>query len=608
MSRRHRTYTTITDAAVLQDWLDTITKQGYCGFDTETTGLDSQQVDLVGLVFATSTHEACYIPLTHVGADTQLSLPVVIRMIQPVLEDQFIIKFMQNGKYDINVMTRYGVNMRNIEDTMLMSLSMHAGKHRHGMDEMAKIYLKHRTIKFAEVVGRGPNQVTFDYVPLEPATRYAAEDGAITLELARMFQRDMEPKPKKIYTQIELPLMPIVAEMEQTGVMIDAPYFVQLSSKFEGQARDALAKCIEAAGMDFNPGSTQQLGYVLYEKLKLPILERTATGAASTGVAVLEDFEENHTISDDARTVIRSVKEYREARKLQKTYCDALVAKINPHTGRVHPSLMQHGTQTGRLACSEPNLQNVPIRKPAGKLVRKGFIASPGHKLIAADYGQIELRIMAHVADERSMKRAFEQGHDIHAAMAAQIAQKPIDDVDSDERRDAKRANFGIAYGSSAAGIAYTNGIPIEQAERIVEGYFRTFPGVGVYMQMAKTFARNNGYVESLYGRRLWLPGINDNRGTVRRHAERQAINGPIQGTAADIMKFAMIDVAAMLKREGFKTRMLLTVHDELLFEAPDEEVETVMPAIVETMQNAYDLDVPLLVDAKAADNWLDAH
>ncbi len=613
MSHRRRTYTTVTDEASLRDWVDTILAQGYCAFDTETTGLDSHSCDLVGLVFATSASDACYVPLTHVltsddGDLEQLPISIALKIVKPILEHPFVIKVMQNAKYDMNVMSRYGVDLTNIKDTMLMSLAMNAGKHRHGMDELSKIYLKHQPIRFSEVTGKGPNKVTFDYVPLEPATNYAAEDGALTLELCELFDRTFDPKARRIYTEIELPLVPVLAKMEQTGVAIDKDYFLDLSEHFESRARSALQKCIDAAGVEFNPGSPQQLGHVLYERLKLKVTERTASGKPATGADVLEGFETNPEISEDARRVIKSVLDYRAFRKLQSTYCDGLVEAINSRTGRVHPSFLQHGTQTGRFSCSDPNLQNIPIRTDDGKKIRAGFIARPGHQLIAADYSQIELRILAHIADEQSMKQAFAEGQDIHALTAAKANRVPIDDVTSDQRRAAKAINFGIPYGSTAYGMAKQNGLDLNLAEKLYDDYFRQYPGVATYMKFTKRFAREHGYVESMMGRRIWLPKIRSAHGPTRRHAERQAINAPIQGTAADIMKYAMLDVANMLLEERFETKMLLTVHDELLFEAPDDEVRHVMPLIVETMQSAFELDVPLLVEAKAATNWLEAH
>jgi DNA polymerase-1 len=601
-------YAAITDIQTLRVWCEAARRQGFLAFDTETTSLDPQVATLVGFSIALAPGTSAYVPLAHTAGFPQIDLDSALNELAPVLANPLITKITQNGKYDIGVMARYGVPILNVEDTMLESYAMNSGKHYHGMDALAKIYLNHTTISYSEVTGKGSRKLSFDEVELEPATDYAAEDSDITLQLHLNFQARMDEQERRTYEQIDRPLIHVLADMERAGVRIDEAHLNAFAAQLRERAETALAAAQETAGVRFNPASPDQVGEVLFNHLGLPTVARTETGKPATGVDVLEKIQDRTDISEQAQATIKHILEFRRVQKLRSTYAEALVAAVNPITGRVHPSFQQTGAVTGRLSCSDPNLQNIPIRTADGKLIRRAFIAAPGHKLIAADYSQIELRIVAHAAREQAMMRAFEEGIDIHRMTAAEVNCCPVEDVTSDMRRDAKAVNFGIIYGISGFGLARDLKITPDEGAAIIGRYLDRFPGIRDYMAMARAFAKDHGYVETLTGRKIWLPDIEHRWGSKRSHAERLAINAPIQGSAADIMKYAMIDVAEMLRVQKSRTRMLLQVHDELIFESPDDEAEQIMPEIQKIMETAYALDVPLVVDAKAADNWLAAH
>lgn len=577
-------------------------------FDTETTGLDAQQVDLVGICMSVREGTGCYIPTGHSTSEPQLPLQTVIDYLRPVLESPVILKVLHNAKYDMAIMHRYGIELTPIADTMLMSNSMFGGLHRHGMDECSARYLRYQPIKFTEVV---PNGTTFADVSHDAATAYAAEDGDVTLRLHQVMRTKLaaDPAGMSVYTNLELPLVPVIARMERTGIKADVPYLGELTKQFTHERDLRLDMAESLAGIEFNPASPLQVGEVL-KRMGVALTETTESGQTATGVKVLEDVLETGELPDNgSEELIRVILDWRKFNKLIGTYTEALPTRVNPHTGRIHPSFGMASTTTGRLACSEPNLQNIPARTAEGKLLRNAFVAEPGHKLISADYSQIELRVLAHATGDPNLLGAFDNGIDIHTMTAALVNDVTIEAVTKDMRRDAKAVNFGIVYGISGYGLARQLKISVDDADRLIAGYFRRFGSIQSYMERAKEMARQNGYVMTMAGRKVWAPDINSGSRARRRYAERAVVNAPIQGTAADIIKEAMIKVDAMLAANEMQTRLLLQVHDELVFEAPDREVAVVLPMINECMESVADyIDVPLVVDAKSGATWGDAH
>jgi DNA polymerase-1 len=598
-------YETVTTLRQLRAWIEKIQAAGHVAFDTETDSLDAMCANIVGMSLAVAPGDACYIPLGHDEGE-QLSLVTVLEELGPFLWNPGVLKIMHNAKYDLNVMARYGIHVSPVEDTMLMSYAQFGGLHYHNMDDLSAKYLGHTTIKFKEVAGNG----SFNKVPVEAATAYAAEDADVTLRMAEVFgEKLLGDKPSMhVYADIERPLIPILARMEREGILVDVPYLQGLTARFSESMAGHLEHAYSAAGEEFNPASPQQLGTVLQKLGIKDTGERTDTGQMATGAKVLEKVQERDDINPLAKDLIKHVLDWRKFAKLIGTYTEALQAAVNPDTGRVHPSFVMVGTVTGRLSCSDPNLQNIPIRTEEGKLLRHAFIAKPGHALISADYSQIELRVLAEASGDAGLLRAFAEGHDIHKATAALVDGVPIEEVTSDRRRDMKAVNFGIAYGSSEYGLARTLGVDVARAEAIIREYFARFGGIKAYMDKAVDMARRFGFVRTRDGRRIWIPDIDHKFRGKRGHAERLAVNAPIQGSAADLIKRAMIAVDRMLADEKLETKMLLQVHDELIFETPLHEVERALPLIKATMEGVSTMRVPVLVEANAGPNWGEAH
>ncbi len=620
-------YSTIFDLDALNAWIAEAERVGHVAIDTETTSLNAMQASLVGISLAIYPGNACYIPVGHVSAKAQggfdfdgandpqsadASLPqlpkaAVIAALKPLLEDPGVLKIGQNIKYDQLILGKEGINLGPVDDTMQLSYCQAAGLNGHGMDELSVLHLGITPVPFKEVAGTGKAQVTFDEVPIDKATHYAAEDADITLRLHQILKRQLVAKKAvTLYETIERPLIPVIADMERAGIKVDAKLLSALSLDF-GLRMEALVKEIHAlAGEEFNVGSPKQLGEILFDKMKLPGGKKGKTGAYTTDVGVLEG------LAADGVELAERILDWRQLAKLKSTYTDALQSQINPETGRIHTSFSLAAASTGRLASTEPNVQNIPIRTEEGRKLREAFIAEPGHKLISADYSQIELRILAHIADIASLKEAFAEGLDIHAKTASQVFGIPIEGMDPMMRRRAKAINFGIIYGISAFGLARQLGISRTEAQDYIDRYFVQYPGIRDYMERTKKFCHEHGYVETLFGRRVHLPGINDKNGARRSFSERAAINAPIQGSAADIIKRAMIRIPGVLADAGLDARMLLQVHDELIFEAPEAEVEQTARAVRAVMEKAalprLSLSVPLTVEAGVGDNWNEAH
>ena len=613
-------YRLVQDIDSLKDWIADAYRTGVLAVDTETTGLDAMVADLVGICLSTEPGKACYIPLGHVGegegdllssgnseAPKQIALEEALDLLRPVLADPSVLKVGQNLKYDMLILGRLNVPVTPIDDTMLLSFCVDGGSHGHGMDELADLHLGLKTIKFEEVCGKGKNQITFDRVPLDKALAYAAEDADITLRLHRVLKpRLLADRMVTLYETIERPLVPILADMERAGIMVDPKTLKQMSDEFARRIADLEVEIHQDAGQEFNVGSPKQLGEILFDKLGLKGGKKTKTGGYSTDSGVLEPLALEHQI-------VQKVLDWRGLSKLKSTYTDALVTQINPQTKRVHTSYSMVGAQTGRLSSTDPNLQNIPIRTAEGRRIREAFVAAPGCKLISLDYSQIELRLVAEIADLDALKKAFLDGLDIHAMTASEVFGVPLDKMDPETRRKAKAINFGIIYGISAFGLANQIGVSRGEAKAYIDQYFERFPGIRKFMDDTVEGCREKGYVETLFGRRIHLDGINDKNPMRRSYAERQAINAPIQGTAADIIKRAMIRIPASLAEAGLDdVTMLLQVHDELIFEAPDAKAEKAIPVIRDVMEGAAgparSLTVPLVVEAGVADNWREAH
>ncbi|MEX2008620.1 MAG: DNA polymerase I, partial [Dongiaceae bacterium] len=617
-------YELVQDLGALERWIGHARAAGAVAFDTETTSLDPMKAELVGFSLAVEPGRACYVPLAHkapggpppAGLDfgesrapvpQQIPFDAALARLKPLLEDPGVLKIGQNLKYDMAVVARLGLVIAPYDDTMLLSYVLEGGAHGHGMDELAELYLGHTTIKFGDVTGAGKAQVTFDYVPLDKACDYAAEDAEVTLRLHRHLRpRLLRERLVTVYETIERPLVPVVMAMERAGVKVDRDELRRLSADFARRLGDLEIAIHRLAGREFNIGSPKQLGEVLFDEMGLAGGRKGKTGAYATGADRLEE------LAAQGHDLPARVLDWRQLAKLKSTYADALVTQIDPNTGRVHTSFALAATTTGRLSSTDPNLQNIPIRTEEGRKIRRAFIAETGMRLLSVDYSQIELRLAAHMADVGPLKAAFRDGADIHALTAAQVFGVPVEGMDPMIRRRAKAINFGIIYGISPFGLAQQLGIEQGEAKAYIDAYFARYPGIRDYMERTKAAARQAGYVTTLFGRRCYVPGINDKNPARRSFMERAAINAPLQGTAADIVKRAMIRVPPALEQAGLSARMLLQVHDELLFEVPaDEAAETavVVRAVMEAAPlPAVELTVPLVADAGIADNWADAH
>jgi DNA polymerase-1 len=612
----HAGYELITSRERLEQWLEQARAQGFFAFDVETTSLDAMRAEIIGFALALAPDRAAYVPVGHRPAEglnfaedgiRQLPLAEVLSLLRPLLEDPCVLKIAQNVKYDDLVLSRHGIRIRPFDDTMLISYVLDAGRWSHGMDELSKRHLGHVPISFKDVAGRGRKARTFDLVPPREACEYAAEDADVTLRLwlllkARLYEEHM----CTVYETLERPLAPVLVDMERTGVLVDRDQLARISREFAEKAQELEARIHELAGTTFNVGSTRQLAEVLFGRLGLKSAKKTATGARSTDNEVLEE------LAAQGVEIARLVLEWRQLMKLRSTYAEALARHINPRTGRVHTSFSMAATNTGRLASTDPNLQNIPVRTPEGRRIRAAFIAPAGARLLSADYSQIELRVLAHVADVKRLQEAFREGLDIHAMTASDMFGVPVENMDPLIRRRAKAINFGIIYGISAHGLSRQLGIPREEAAEYIKTYFRRFPEIRDYMEATKAFAREHGYVETIFGRRIHFPNIDASNPTVRAFNERAAINAPIQGSAADIIRRAMIRMPGALREADLAAKMLLQVHDELVFEVPEEEVEATIRVVTGVMtcapEPAVHMKVPLKVDARAAANWEEAH
>ena len=609
-------YECVTDMAVLDNWIEDIIATGYVAIDTETDGLDAVSCRLVGISLATRPGHACYIPLAHgIGeglalADdvpSQLAEADVLARLKPLLQDASIMKILQNAKFDLQVLGQRKIEVHPVEDTMLMSYALAAGQRGHGMDELSELYLGHKPISIKELLGTGKSQITFDQVPLEKATPYAAEDADITFRLWQMMRPELvKDRVVSVYQTTEKPLVPVIVDMEKNGICVDRNVLSRLSGEFAQKMAAMEEDIYKLAGETFNIASPKQLGDILFDKMGLPGGKKTKTGAWGTGADVLEG------LAAEGHDLAAQVLEWRGLAKLKSTYTDALPEFINPETGRIHTSYSLASTTTGRLASSDPNLQNIPIRTEDGRRIRTAFVAEKGNLLVSADYSQIELRLLAHIADIDSLRQAFADGQDIHAMTASEMFGVPLADMTAETRRRAKAINFGIIYGISAFGLANQLGISRGEASDYIKAYFEKFPGIKDYMEAVKQEAHAQGYVSTLFGRRIYLREIDSKIPARRAFAERAAINAPIQGSAADIIRRAMIAMPPVLKKKSPKSRMLLQVHDELIFEAPESETDKLMQNVREVMQNAcaprLSLSVPLVVEAQAAKNWDEAH
>lgn len=608
-------YDCVTDLDALNRWIEDAYSTGYVAVDTETTSLDEMQAELVGISLCINAGKACYIPLTHKDgasddlfgssklADGQCDLNAALALIKPMLEDPSVLKIGQNMKYDAKIFANYGITIAPIDDTMLMSYAMHGGLHGHGMDALSQRYLNHEPISIKSLLGAGKAAITFDRVPIEEATKYAAEDADITLRLWDMFKPQLhQSKVTQVYEGLERPLIPVLAQMERTGIQVDRETLSRMSNAFAQKMACLEAEIHALAGETFNVGSPKQLGEIMFDKLGYEGGKKGKNGAYATGADILEDLATVHELP-------RRVLDWRQLSKLKSTYTDALQDHINPETGRVHTSYSIAGANTGRLASTDPNLQNIPVRSEDGRRIREAFVAPHGKTLVSLDYSQIELRILAHVAGIDALRQAFRDGLDIHAMTASEMFDVPLDQMTSDIRRQAKAINFGVIYGISGFGLARNLRIPRAEAQGFIDRYFERFPGIKEYMDQTVQFARENNCVKTLFGRVIHTPEINA-KGPTAGFAKRAAINAPIQGTAADIIRRAMIRMPAAIAH--LPAKMLLQVHDELLFEVEDAAVDDLIETARAVMENAaapvVHLDVPLIVDAGKGANWSEAH
>jgi len=617
-----QSYSSICDEAALRQWVARAYDTGIVAIDTETDGLDAMQCNLVGVSLAVAPGEAAYMPLAHgandglmLGDETppQIDMKAALDLLQPLLADPSVKKILQNAKFDAQILHRYGLVLTAYEDTMLMSYALDAGNHGHGMDALAQKYLGHTPIPIKELLGSGKNQITFDQVPIDQAIAYAAEDADVTLRLYKHLQpRLVAEHMVGVYEGTERPLVGVLRAMEAEGVSVDRTVLSRLSGEFAQKMAAMEAEIYELAGESFNIASPKQLGEILFDKMGLAGGKKTKTGAWGTGADVLEGLVADGGATDGVG-LAQLVLDWRGLAKLKSTYTDALPEFINPDTQRIHTSYSLAATTTGRLSSSEPNLQNIPIRTEDGRRIRTAFVAAQGHQLVSADYSQIELRVLAHMADIDALKAAFQNGDDIHALTASEMFNVPMADMTPEVRRRAKAINFGIIYGISAFGLANQLGIPRGQASDYIKAYFEKFPGIKDYMEHVKAEAKALGYVSTLFGRKVHVPEINAKIPARKAFAERAAINAPIQGTAADIIRRAMIQMPSALEKAGLnEAKMLLQVHDELIFEAPANTCEKLIETVKTTMEGAcaprLTLSVPLLVEAQAANNWEEAH
>ncbi|BEM30600.1 DNA polymerase I [Serratia marcescens] len=600
-------YVTILDEATFTDWLARLKKADVFAFDTETDGLDTLTANLIGLSFAIAPGEAAYLPVAHdyLDAPPQLDRTCVLEALKPLLEDEKALKVGQNLKFDMSLLARYGIEMRGIAyDTMLESYVLDSVGGRHDMDSLADRYLGHKTITFEEIAGKGKNQLTFNQIALEQAAPYAAEDADVTLQLhlAMWPQLKQSAELLTVFNEIEMPLLPVLSHIERTGVLIDPAILSAHSQELAKRLAELEVQAHELAEEPFNLASTKQLQAILYEKQKLPVLKKTPGGAPSTNEEVLAELALDYPLP-------KVILEYRGLAKLKTTYTDKLPLMINPVSGRVHTSYHQAVTATGRLSSSDPNLQNIPVRNEEGRRIRQAFIAPEGYRIVAADYSQIELRIMAHLSQDKGLLKAFAEGKDIHRATASEVFGVPLDKVTGEQRRSAKAINFGLIYGMSAFGLARQLGIPRGEAQRYMDLYFERYPGVLDYMERTRQQASEQGYVSTLDGRRLYLPDVRSSNAMRRKAAERAAINAPMQGTAADIIKRAMIEVDAWLQgQEKPLVRAIMQVHDELVFEVHESVIEEASQRIRQLMEGSMTLAVPLKVDVGVGMNWDEAH
>lgn len=599
-------YETIRTAEQLSRLVKACESASVISFDCETTSLNAVEAKLVGISLSYAKGQGAYIPLTHVldlGEAPQLELQGVLEALKPILIDPSILKIGHNLKYDLVVLEKYGVTLSPVGDTMLMSYVLDGSRNGHGMDELSERHLGHTTIKFSDVAGSGKNQKTFDHVPIDVATRYAAEDADITLRLYHyFFPRLVSEQMMTVYERIERPLIHVIADMETRGVRVDSQLLYQLGSRFSDEMVVLERKIYELAGRSFNVGSPKQLGTVLFDELKMPAPKKSKLGAYVTDVDVLEK------LVGEGYELPKIVLEWRSLSKLKSTYVDGLLTAVNTKTGRVHTSYSMALTSTGRLSSSDPNLQNIPVRTETGRLIRQAFIASPGHKLLSLDYSQIELRLLSHMADVPQLTKAFRDGVDIHASTASEMFGVPLAEMTPEIRRRAKAINFGIIYGISAFGLSQQLNISREEAGNYIKTYFEKYPGIQDYMEQQKEHARQNGYVKTLFGRKCYTPGIKDSNAAMRQFAERQAINAPLQGSNADIIKMAMNRVGPCLEEKGLSARMLLQVHDELIFEVPEAEIEETSSILKKVMESIVYLNIPLVVGVGIGDNWDQAH
>ncbi len=604
-------YVLIQDLETLDAWIQRARAAGAVAVDTETTSLDAVACDLVGISLAIVPGEAAYVPLAHKveglgldgGPPQQIPKADALARLKPLLEDPSVLKIGHNLKYDTVVLAGCGIAMAPIDDTMLLSYVLDGLLNGHGMDELAMRHLQHKTTTYSEVCGTGKGQITFDLVPLDGARDYAAEDADITLRLHRILRpRLLAERQVALYETTERPLATVIAAMERAGIKVDPVELKRLSQDFGERLATLEVEIHRLAGRPFNVGSPKQLGEVLFDQMSLPGGKKGKTGAYATGAEVLE------ALAAQGHDLPARVLDWRQLAKLKSTYADALIEQINPTTGRVHTSYALASTTTGRLSSTDPNLQNIPVRTEEGRKIRRAFIAEAGHVLMSADYSQIELRLAAHVADIPSLKEAFRQGIDIHALTASQVFGVPVEGMDPLVRRRAKAINFGIIYGISGFGLANQLGIPQGEAAAYIAAYFERYPGIRAYMDRTKQLARDQGYVSTIFGRRCWVPGIKDSNPARRAFAERQAINAPLQGSAADIIKRAMARIPAALAEAGLRATMLLQVHDELVFEVPEAEVAATAAAVKRVMENAAHLSVPLIVDTGTGHDWEAAH
>jgi DNA polymerase-1 len=614
-------YDTVRTVEQLRSWVARAYAIGVVSVDTETTSLDPMQAGLCGISLAVAPNEACYVPLSHRqggdgGSDSlfagerapdQMSENTALSELKPLLEDASVLKIAQNLKFDAQIFAQRGIEIRACDDTMLMSYVLDAGRGSHGMDALSERWLNHRTIHYGDVAGTGKSQICFDQIAIDKATQYAAEDADVTLRLWLMLKpRLVAERMVTPYETLERPLVPVLARMERRGIAIDRQVLSRLSGEFAQKAAGLEAEIQVLAGASFNPGSPKQLGDMLFGKMGLSGGKKTKTGAWSTSASVLEE------LAEAGHQLPQKILDWRQVSKLKSTYTDALPGFVNPHTKRVHTSYALAATTTGRLSSSEPNLQNIPIRTEEGRKIRRAFVATDGHKLVSADYSQIELRLLAEIADIAALQTAFRDGLDIHAMTASEMFGLPVAGMPADVRRRAKAINFGIIYGISAFGLANQLGITREEAGAYIKKYFERFPGIRDYMESTKEFCRQNGYVITLFGRKCHYPDIASSNPSIRAFNERAAINARLQGTAADIIRRAMIRMEPALAKEKLAAQMLLQVHDELVFEVPNDEVDRTVPLVRRVMEQAampaVALSVPLAVDARAAHNWDEAH